>query len=209
MTIIMSTSKTNSQAFATVAEWTCKLQFNSSPLSRSHRRWAQERFECARWTCFAIVILFYMSTNDRKNIAISDNISTMWNTRRKYCSLQWLQIYFYACIVTRVMDDCTIRLVIQTYLRDCVFSVEQCNRNSANSLFVEEPKPSADFLSFQSSNTDVRSLICRTEPGKRGLPLAGAAMSIRTLHLFRQNMARTIVAMKKEINKSVACDLNY
>ena len=57
-----------------------------------------------------------------------------------------------------------------------VSSVGKWSENSANSLLAAPPNPREAFRAFHNKNTDDRSLIWRTEPDKRGLPLDGFAI---------------------------------
>ena len=63
-------------------------------------------------------------------------------------------------------------------------SVGKWRRNSANTLLVAPSKPRVDFLRFHRSKTEERSLICRTEPDKRGLPLERAAIVLHITFCF-------------------------
>ena len=78
-----------------------------------------------------------------------------------------------------------IHVKYKLYLGDCdVPSVGKWRRNSANSLLVAPSKPRVDFLRFHRSKTEERTLICLTEPDKRGLPLEGTAIALHITFYF-------------------------
>ena len=78
---------------------------------------------------------------------------------------------------TREEYDC-VRQASQGFIKNSAYlkgwnvsSEGKWSKNLGNSLFVAPPKRSDAFRAFHNKNTDDRTLIRRTEPDKRGLPL--------------------------------------
>lgn len=116
------------------------------------------------------------------NSAREIKIENPYESYRVYTKLKDLRSkYQYSCMRLSI----TKTNKTQAYLGGRIFpSVGKWRRNSANSLLVAPSKPRIVFLSFRRLKTDERSLICRTEPDKRGLPLEGTAVILDITFYF-------------------------
>lgn len=143
-----------SQAFSIVANWTVKQQFKSTPLGRSqsHWCWAQHTTRCMR---LPISILLHSST--MLNLA---------HIKKQSRRMQARLTTYQAKVIKKHHTN---------YL-PFTFFVLHWSRYSANSLFVDPAKSSADFHSFHNWKMEDRSLTWQTKLITHSLPLEGTAI---------------------------------